>query len=359
MSAETQAQGGISDLAKQEERLAYMLLLPSFLILLLIAIYPLGSVVYYSFTDKQFASAQPTEFVGLDNYANLLSITVREVPPETDDAGQIVRDDAGNVQYVNPLQVLPRQPRSYRTLTEFNLFGTQYAVGATDRDFINSVRDTVFFTIVAVTLETILGLGVALVVNTAFPGRGPMRTVMLIPWAIPTAVSSKMWEFMFASTRIGFFNVVFQRLGLVDQPIAWLENDAWQLPSMIAIDVWKTTPFMALLLLAGLQLISNDMYEAAEVDGANKFRQFWSITLPLLRPTLAVALIFRTLDTLRVFDVFQIVLGQSRFTMASFTYFELISNRAMGYSAAASVVIFIIIAIFAVLYLRLLGVETA
>jgi trehalose/maltose transport system permease protein len=163
---------------------------------------------------------------------------------------------------------------------------------------------------------------------------------------------------MFNSNRTGFFNVIFQQLGLGDGQIAFLELDAWQVPAMIAIDVWKTTPFMALLVLAGLQLIPGDVYEAADVDGASKWRQFWSITLPLLRPTLAVALVFRTLDALRVFDLFQIVLAQSRYSMASFAYYQLIENRAAGYSSASSVIIFLLIFVFAIIYIRTLGVES-
>jgi trehalose/maltose transport system permease protein len=121
------------------------------------------------------------------------------------------------------------------------------------------------------------------------------------------------------------------------------------------IDVWKTTPFMALLLLAGLSLIPDEMYEAAEVDGASKWNQFKSITLPLLKPTLAVALVFRTLDALRVFDLFQIVFAQRKYSMASFAYYELIDRQRLGYSSAASVVIFFIITIFAIFYIRGLG----
>ncbi|MCB0070894.1 MAG: sugar ABC transporter permease, partial [Caldilineaceae bacterium] len=143
----------------------------------------------------------------------------------------------------------------------------------------------------------------------------------------------------------------------VDAPQAWLSAVTLQLPAAIAVDVWKTTPFMALLILAGLQLIPRDIYEAADVDGANAFRQFFSLTLPLLRGTIAVALVFRTLDTLRVFDLFQIVLGQARYSMASFTYYELIANRAMGYSSASSIIIFIVLSIFAIVYMRTLGVE--
>jgi trehalose/maltose transport system permease protein len=349
-----------SDLARREERLAYLLLIPTFLILLMIAIYPLASVFYASVTDRIFASEQPTEFVGLSNYRQLLSMTVRRLPPVMDEAtGEPEIDpETGEVVYERPINVLPREPLRYREVSQFNVLGNHYVVGATDREFILALRDTLIFTVATVALETILGMAIALVVNAKFPGRGVMRAVMLIPWAIPTAVSSRMWDWMFQSTRIGLFNVILQNLGIGNGQIPFLEEQALQMPAMIAIDVWKTTPFMALLLLAGLQLISGDIYEAADVDGASKFRQFFSITLPLLRPTLAVALIFRTLDALRVFDVFQIVLGQSRFSMASFTYYELINNRAMGYSSAAGVVMFILIFIFAIAYIRLLGVET-
>ena len=162
---------------------------------------------------------------------------------------------------------------------------------------------------------------------------------------------------MFQGTRAGLFNVVGQMVGLSDGQTAFLADAAWQLPAMVAIDVWKTTPFMALLLLAGLQLIPADLYEAADVDGASKLRQFWSITLPLLRPTLAVALVFRTLDAIRVFDLFQIVLAQKRYSMASYAYYELINGQRMGYSSASSVVIFFMITIFAIIYIRLLGVS--
>jgi len=349
---------GRSDLAKREERLAYWLLLPTFIILFLIAFYPLGSVFYNSVTNRVFAGGEEAEFVGLDNYLNLLSLTVRELPQEVDDAGQPVFDEeTGEPDYVTAVSVLPREPRVYRELSQFSLFGTRYVVGASDRDFIRGVIDTLEFTVTTVILETILGLGIALVVNTKFPGRGMMRVVMLVPWAVPTAVSSRMWEWMFQSTRVGLINVFLQDIGIIDQPIAWLVEESFQLPAMIMIDVWKTTPFMALLLLAGLQLIPGDLYEAADVDGAGKIRQFWSITLPLLRPTLAVALVFRTLDAIRVFDLFQIVLAQSRYSMASYAYYELINGQRMGYSSATSVVIFFVITIFAVLYIRLLGVS--
>jgi trehalose/maltose transport system permease protein len=349
---------GMSEVAKREERLAYLLLIPTFVVLFLIAFYPLGSVFYNSATDRVFASGQESQFVGLDNYANLLSFTIRQLPAKVDESGQEVIDpDTGEVDYEPAVQVLPREPRRYREMSQFSLFGNRYVIGATDRDFLKAIGDTLRFTVITVVLETILGLGIALVVNTKFPGRGLMRVIMLVPWAVPTAVSSRMWEWMLQSTRVGLINVFLQDIGIIDKPIAWLVQDTFQLPSMIIIDVWKTTPFMALLLLAGLQLISGDLYEAAEVDGASKLRQFWSVTLPLLRPTLAVALVFRTLDAIRVFDLFQIVLAQSRFSMASYAYYELINGQRMGYSSASSVVIFFVITIFAIVYIRMLGVS--
>lgn len=354
------ADASFSDLAKQEERLAWLLLLPTFVILVVIAFYPLGSVFYNSLTDRTFASARETQFVGLDNYTNLLRFTVMRLPPAVDeDTGEIVRDEeTGAIVYERPIRVLPRDPVRYREVMQFSILGNRFVVGATDNSFVRAIWDTIVFTVSSVVLETLLGLGIALVVNSNFPGRGAMRAVMLVPWAIPTAISSRIWEWMLAGNRVGFFNVIFQNMGLGNGQIPFLQSATFQIPAMVAIDVWKTTPFMALLLLAGLQLIPGELYEAANVDGAGKLRQFWSITLPLLRPTLAVALIFRTLDALRVFDLFQIVLAQSRYSMASYAYYQLINNRAMGYSSAASVVIFVMIFIFAVIYIRLLGVES-
>ena len=349
---------GISDLAKREERLAYVLLIPTLIILFVIAFYPLGSVFYNSLSDRRFASGQESHFIGLANYSNLLSLKIVELQPEVDDTGQVVVDpDTGEIDYPPAVSVLPREPRRYRELAQFGLLGNRYVIGATDPEFVRAIYDTVAFTVITVALETVLGLGIALVVNSEFKGRGMMRVVMLGPWAIPTAVSSRMWEWMFKDTRAGFFNILFQDLGLSNGQIPFLVDQAWQLPAMIAIDVWKTTPFMALLLLAGLQLIPSDLYEAADVDGAGKLRQFWSVTLPLLRPTLAVALVFRTLDAIRVFDLFQIVLQQKRYSMASYAYYRLIDGQLMGYSSAASVVIFVIIFVFAILYIRMLGVR--
>ncbi len=350
---------GLSDVAKREERLALLMLVPSFLIIVLIAIYPLFTVFRDSFTDKIFASGEPVTFIGLENYRQLLSVTIKELPPVIDDAtGQQATDpETGELMYERSVQVLPREPRRYRELAQFGFFGKHYVIGATERDFIKAVKDTVLFTVISVSLETILGLGIALIVNSGFKGRGIMRATMLVPWAIPTVVSARIWQWMFQPTRAGFFNVIFNVLGWGDGQTAFLREASLQMPAIIAVDVWKTTPFMALLLLAGLQVISGDLYEAANVDGAGRFRQFMSITLPLLRPALVVALIFRTLDALRVFDVFQVLLSRTRYSMASFAQDQLIQYQAGGISSAASVIIFILILVFAIIYIRTLGVE--
>jgi trehalose/maltose transport system permease protein len=348
------------DLMSGERRLAYWLLLPTLIVLIAIAFYPLGQVFYKSFTDDTFASARPTSFVGFQNYADLLSLTFAELPPEIDpETGeQVINAETGEPEFMSPVEVLPREPRRYKDVFTFGLFGNQYVLGATDDVFILSVWDTMMFTVVTIIFEVILGLGIALALNTAFPGRGIMRAAMLVPWAILTAVSSRIWEGMFKSSRAGFFNMVFNRLGFSDGQTPFLADETFQLPAAIVIDVWKTTPFMALLLLAGLALIPGELYEAAEVDGASKWKQFTSITLPLLKPTLGVALVFRTLDALRVFDLFQIVFAQKKYSMASYAYYELIDSQRLGYSSAASVIIFAIIMIFAVIYIRALGVTS-
>ena len=409
----------LDEMARREQKTAYILMAPTMLIILAIAIYPLGSAFLKSFTNETFASNTPTKVVGLANYAELLSLRVVKLPPKetftlapsalsalaqklpadaltaleavtgTAYAGRdaylnaiekAVGKDAATqyqdallnaaerqaqrdpttqqIQYESAVRMLPREPVRYREVGQFHLLGGQYVIGARDPDFILAVKDTLIFTILTVSLETIFGMIFALIVNAEFPGRAIMRTLLLVPWAVPTPISSRMWQWMFQSTRAGFFNVILEKLGMGNGQIAFLQLENWQMTAMVAIDVWKTTPFMALLLLAGLQLIPKDIYEAADVDGATKFEQFWKMTLPLLLPTLAVALVFRTLDALRVFDLFQIVLAQSRYSMGSFVYYELINNRAMGYSSAGGVIMFITIFIFAVTYIKILGVQS-
>jgi trehalose/maltose transport system permease protein len=178
-----------------------------------------------------------------------------------------------------------------------------------------------------------------------------MRAVMLVPWAIPTVVAAQMWKWMYDDVY-GVINDAGVRLHILSHSHAWISEPSTALASVCAVDIWKTTPFVALLLLAGLQVIPRDLYEAADVDGASKVQQFWRITLPLLRPAILVALIFRTLDALRVFDVFY-VFFQNRpdtQTMAIYAQSTIVGDGHVGYGSAVSVAIFLIIGLFVVIY---------
>ena len=283
-------------LQRRQTRLAWLLLLPALAVVAFVALYPLGKTIYQSFTDQEFLAIEPTKWVGLANYRDLWH----------------------------------------------------------DTDFRHSVWVTIKFTLITVALEFVLGLIIALVVNSSFKGRGAMRAVMLVPWAIPTVVAAQMWKWMLDDT-FGVVNGLGQKAHVVSKsnPPSWLTDHP--LASVAAVDIWKTTPFVALLLLAGLQVIPTDLYEAAAVDGANKLHQFWRITLPLLVPAILVTLIFRTLDALRVFDVFYVFFGNRADTQSMAVYGQstIVGDGLVGYGAAISVAIFLIISIFVIIYVAL------
>src|SRR4029450_1324197 len=199
---------------------------------------------------------------------------------------------------------------------------------------------------------------IALVVNSNFRGRGATRAAMLVPWAIPTVVSATMWKWMYHDIY-GVFNDLLIKVHLLGQNVAWIADPATALFAVAAVDIWKTTPFVALLLLAGLQVIPGDIYEAANVDGANPIQQFMRLTLPLLRPAILVTLIFRTLDSLRVFDVFYVMFGNRADTQTMAVYDQQIITAFsdLGYGSAISVAIFLIIGIFVVMYVTFLKIE--
>jgi trehalose/maltose transport system permease protein len=231
------------------------------------------------------------------------------------------------------------------------------AVSGLDRDFLQAIGTTLIFVVFSVSLELVVALFIAVTVNSSFRGRTLMRAVMLVPWAIPTVISAKLWSLMLKDTSAGIINRVLMDLQLIDAPQAWLSVAALQIPAAIMVDVWKTSAFMSLLLLAGLQMIPKDLYEASSVDGATPIQQFFLITLPLLRPTIAVALVFRTLDALRVFDLFNVLFGRQQLSMATYNYEMLVNSQKDGYASAVSIIIFLLISIFAVIYVRMLRVE--
>lgn len=350
--------GGEESLMSRDTRTAWNLLVPTVAVLILVAARPLEQTFISSLTNRVFAGVSEVNYVGLDNYARLLGLRVDNIPCQTEEGGACLVDDNGNTLFQRPRDVLGDDYRDlrFRTLSEYYLFGNYYVVSARDANFMQSVSNTLYFTFFSVVLELTLGLFIALVVNSNFPGRGILRTAMLVPWAIPTVVSARLWETMLRDNSSGVINQMLMNVGMIDRPLAWLADTSLQLPALIAVDVWKTTPFMALILLAGLQVIPSDVYEAADVDGASKIRQFFRITLPLLRPTIAVALVFRTVDALRAFDVFQVLLGRQKLSMATYNYEQLIANQQFGYASAIGVVIFVLILIFTIIYVKALGV---
>lgn len=352
---------GVETLLSRQSLLAWNLLLPTVVILILIAARPLERTFIASLTNQVFAAGEEdvTEFVGFQNYARLLGFRLDIMGCERHDDGSCVVDDDGTIEYLRPRDVLGEDYRGlrFRTGRLYDMGESQLVLSVRDRDFFNAIENTLFFTVVTVIAELILGMIIALVVNSKFPGRGIMRAAMLVPWAVPTVISARLWEVMLIDNQAGVINDMLFRLGIGDGAIAWLASSDTQIWSLIFVDVWKTTPFMALLLLAGLQTIPSDIYEASDVDGAGRIRQFFSMTLPLLRPTIAIALVFRTLDAIRAFDVFDVLIGRQLQSIATYNQFVLVNEQEFGYASAVGVTIFVIILIFTVIYVNVLGVE--
>ena len=217
-----------------------------------------------------------------------------------------------------------------------------------------AVGVTLLFTLVSVGLETLLGLGIALVLNAHMPGRGLLRAAVLIPWAIPTVISAKMWGWMLHDLY-GVVNAVLLRLGLIDAPWAWLAEPKLAFASVVAVDVWKATPFMTLLILAALQMLPREIYLAGQIDGAGPLRMFWRVTLPLIRPALMVAIIFRGLDAMRVFDVVYVLTGNNpaTTTMSVYARQQLVDFQDVGYGSAAATGLFLVVALATVMVLTL------
>lgn len=282
-----------------EQTFGYLLVAPALLCIIVIALYPVLDTFRLSLYYMRLQLIGLTKFIGFQNYITLFS----------------------------------------------------------DSRFWAATLNTIIFTVVSVSLELLLGMTMALLMNKKFRGTGIVRAAVLVPWAIPTIVSALMWRFIY-NDQFGVLNDIFARLGLIHSYRAWLGTPSLAMGAAIFADVWKTAPFMALLLLAGLQNISYDLYEAAKVDGAGSVKQFLSITLPLLKPTILVALIFRTLDAFRVFDLIFVLTGggpgNSTETLSIYAYKTLFRNLDFGLGSAMSVIIFVFVFILAMLYIKLL-----
>ncbi len=245
------------------------------------------------------------------------------------------------------------------TITGFGSFvgAENYIEMFQNEDFWEGLKNTVIFTVASVLLEFIIGLGIALAINRAFRGRGLVRAAVLVPWAFPTVISAVMWRLMFQD-QIGVINEVANGIGLISEPI--LSDTTLLLLGAIFVDVWKTTPFMALLLLAGLQTIPGDVYEAARVDGANVMQRFFRITMPLLKGTILVAVLFRTLDAYRVYDLFWVMSGQQLESLSTFVFKSVrVSQLLFAQGNAASVFIFVTAFLIALIFIKVFGMQTS
>lgn len=285
-----------SPLSRQRIRAAWVFLAPMLLVLLLAAGWPLGRTIAFSFTSANLSDLTQAKFVGFENY--LAS------------------------------------------------YDGEWAGVLADGAWWTAVWNTLRFAAISVTLETVLGFIVAMVLNVRFPGRGLVRAAVLIPWAIPTIVSAKMWAWMLHD-QFGVINAALQGLHLISTPIAWTAGADTAMWAVIMVDVWKTTPFMALLILAGLQMLPADVYEAAAIDGVNPLQRFTLITLPMVWPAVMVAIIFRALDALRIFDLVYVLTSNSRSTMSMSVYArqQLVDFQEVGLGSAASTLLFLVIAL--------------
>jgi multiple sugar transport system permease protein len=225
-----------------------------------------------------------------------------------------------------------------------------YQNALSNPDWWAALEHTLIFTVVSVFFELLIGLGMALCMHEAFKGQGLLRTVVLVPWAVLTVVTAVMWRTMFVSPY-GFINTI------LGTKTVWLGSEPQALIVIIIADVWKTAPFMALLILAGLQVIPGEIYEAAKVDGASTWQRFSRITLPLLMPAILVALIFRTLDALRIFDLPYVLTGgqNGTSTLSTIAQEAFATNRIYGLGAAMAVLTFIVVMVVSFSYIRFVG----
>src|SRR3954447_5747172 len=280
-----------------ERRLAWYMLGPSLLIILLVAAYPILYAIWLSLHDYSIVNPGLKRWDFLGNYKEALSSS----------------------------------------------------------EFWAAFRTTFIFTIISVALETAIGLAMALAMHSAFRGQGLLRTVVLVPWAVLTVVTAIMWQTIFQAP-LGLVPSVLDKIG-IGGDVVWLGQKPYALIVMIIADTWKTAPFMALLILAGLQVIPGDLYEAAKVDGASAWQRFVKITLPLLRPAILVALIFRTLDALRIFDLPYVLTkgANGTTTLSLISQQTFAENRIYGLGAAYSVLTFIVVMIVSFTYIRTVG----
>ena len=285
-----------------EKTLAVLLLAPAFLLLALIVVYPIAKLGWNSFFDLRLSGgADSVKFVGWQNYADVLK----------------------------------------------------------DRDFWNATKNTLLITVITVPGALVVGLGLALLANLPFKRQWPVRLALLLPWALPLAFAGLIFAWFF-HTEYGVVNDVVRRFG-ASEPTMWLLSPVWGMTAICLTIIWKTSSFMALILLAGLQMIPKSLYEAAEVDGATKWMQFWHVTIPMLMPSIVVALIFRTITALQTFDIPYTMTkggpGNATETLAMLIHKTTIDYLDVGYGSTLAVCMFLISLVVTTFYLRRIGKE--
>jgi len=283
---------------REERRLGAGMLTPALAVIALVAAYPILYALWLSLHQYSVITPGLSRFVGFDNYSEALGSS----------------------------------------------------------EFWGAMTTTLIFTVSSVALELVIGLGMALVMHQAFRGRALLRAVVLVPWAILTVVTAITWRTIF-EPDLGFVNTMLETLSLPGSNVIWLGETGYALGVMILADVWKTAPFMALLILAGLQGIPDELHDAAKVDGANTWQRFRNVTLPLLIPAITVALIFRTLDALRIFDLPYVLTkgANGTETLSLIAQEELVTNRNTGLGSALSVLTFMTVMGVSFLYIRFIG----
>lgn len=291
--------GSGSRAAFRQGRLALLLLLPSLVVVFGIVVYPLLRTLYTSLFDVNSAFPGTYPFSGLGNY--LLAVQSGE--------------------------------------------------------FWAAIGRTFYFTLSTTVLEVVFGVLLALLLNAEFRGRWLLRSIVILPWALPTVVNGAMWRWIF-NPEYGALNALLTQLHVIPEYRSWLGTPWMALNMIVVADVWKMTPLAAFFVLAALQTIPRDLYEAAWVDGAGKVRSFFSITLPLLTPTILIVLVLRTMEAFKVFDLVYVMTrggpANGTQTIAYYTYVEAFSNQLFGYGAALAYIIALFILFFAITYMRLL-----
>ena len=283
-----------------EKTLGVMLLAPAFLLLALIVVYPIGKLIWNSFFDLRLSGGSGIKFVGLENYALVFK----------------------------------------------------------DPDFWNAAKNTVLITLITVPGALVVGMGLAMLANLPFKRKWPVRLALLLPWALPLAFAGLIFAWFF-HTEYGVVNDIVRRAVSPAEPAMWLLRPNWAFAAICLTIIWKTSSFMALILLAGLQMIPKSLYEAAEVDGASKWQQFWQITIPMLMPSIIVALIFRTITALQTFDIPYTMTkggpGNATETLAMLIHKTTIDYLDVGYGSTLAVCMFVLSLVVTAFYLKRIG----